>query len=195
MLTEVKNRIGEKNRVNLLRLWQDPIYRQKMVAKHRGRKMPSGCDRTGTIPWNKGLSSETSFALKELSEARTGIGNPMFGKGAWNSGKKLPQFSGENHPNWVKDRTKIKAYQSERNNAEYKQWRMRILEIYNWQCVMCGERKKKIIADHIYSWANYPRLRYCDENGQTLCFDCHKIKTRYENMLNTNIIYSTIWEK
>src|SRR3989344_5447698 len=29
-----------------------------------------------------------------------GKGNPAYGKKSWNSGKKLPQFSGENHPFW-----------------------------------------------------------------------------------------------
>lgn len=194
MLTEVKKRIGEKNSINMLLLRQDPVYRKKMSDAAKGRKMPTGCDRTGTLAWNSGLNKGNSEYGKKLSKARMGNANPMYNRKSWNSGKTYPEFSGENHPRWVADRTKIKAYQSERNNSEYKQWRIKVLNRDNWQCIFCGERKRKMIADHIYSWSQYVRLRYCVENGQALCFDCHKVKTRYENTKNTNIIYST-WEK
>lgn len=192
---ETKAKIGVANKAKMLLLWKNPIHRERMILAHKGRKSSKG----KVFGWSTGLTKETHPGLMSLSVklaiSRIGQGNPMYGRKAWNSGKKLPQFSGENHPNWIKDRTKIKAYQSERNNAEYKQWRMKVLKIYAWQCLMCGQKKSKMIADHVYSWANYLRIRYCVENGQALCEDCHKIKTRYENMINTNIIYSTIWEK
>lgn len=37
-------------------------------------------------PWNKGLSAETSPIYKRMSEERSGAGNPMFGREAWNLG-------------------------------------------------------------------------------------------------------------
>jgi predicted XRE-type DNA-binding protein len=37
-------------------------------------------------PWNKGLTPETSPIYKRMSEERTGDGNPMAGREAWNRG-------------------------------------------------------------------------------------------------------------
>lgn len=36
----------------------------------------------------------------KLSKKYLGSGNPMFGKTAWSKGKKRPEISGENHPNY-----------------------------------------------------------------------------------------------
>ena len=93
-------------------------------------------------------------------------------------GRTFPERTKENHWNWKKDRSQIKGYWKERNNPEYKKWRKAIFERDDYRCMDCGERKGEIEADHIYSWAKYPRLRYILENGQTLCKICHKIKTR-----------------
>jgi len=42
----------------------------------------------------------TEEAKKRISERYKGAGNPMYGKKSWNSGKRIPRMSGENHPNW-----------------------------------------------------------------------------------------------
>ena len=61
----------------------------------------------------------------------------------------------------------------------------------NYRCMFCGEIKKgEMQADHIFSWKNFYRLRYFLENGQTLCRECHKIKTKFE-LRKTNVIFAT----
>lgn len=54
----------------------------------------------------------TDAMRKKMAESKMGDKNPMFGKKAWNSGKKLPQMSGENHPNykggWIQDGYKFR---------------------------------------------------------------------------------------
>src|SRR3990167_2808929 len=49
---------------------------------------------------NKFKVDWTPEMRKKMSEKYMGKGNPAYGKKSWNSGKKLPQFSGENHPFW-----------------------------------------------------------------------------------------------
>ena len=81
-----------------------------------------------------------------------------------------------------------------RNDPEYKQWRLRVLNKDNYRCLFCGEIKKgEMEADHVYSWKDYPKIRYSVENGQTLCRECHKIKTKYELRRNTNVIFATCY--
>ena len=60
---------------------------------------------------------------------------------------------------------------------EYKKWRTSVFERDNFSCIKCGMNKTYLHADHIKSWKDYPELRYEISNGQTLCIDCHYVKT------------------
>lgn len=63
------------------------------------------------------------------------------------------------------------------STVRYKNWRKAVFERDGYKCVLCGYSDGRIIqADHIKSWAKYPKLRYKVENGRTLCKPCH-IKT------------------
>ena len=60
-------------------------------------------------------------------------------------------------------------------------------------CFDCGEFKSgRMEVNHIYSWKDYPRLRYELLNLEVLCKDCHKVKTlaqiRYKKL--ENLIYN-----
>jgi len=99
-------------------------------------------------------------------------------------------LQGEKHYKWIKDRTLLKRREV-KDGSLYKQWRKTILERDDYRCMDCGEIKKgKMEADHIYSWAKFPRLRYEVENGQTLCQNCHRIKTNFELRKNANVIFA-----
>jgi 5-methylcytosine-specific restriction endonuclease McrA len=123
--------------------------------------------KEGHIPWNKGLTykhSPETIAKMTLHRPR-----------------------GENHWNWKGDKA-IKKNQ--RNDPAYKQWRLKVLKRDEYQCFDCGEVKRgQMEADHIYSWKNYPRLRYVLENGQTLCADCHLVKTKAQLRGDYKLIY------
>lgn len=94
-------------------------------------------------------------------------------------GRKQPHCQGEKHWNWkggiTKESEKIRC------SMEYKQWRDAVFKRDNWSCVICGDRNylgriRTLVlnADHIKSFAHYPKLRFDINNGRTLCLDCHQ---------------------
>ena len=118
----------------------------------------------------------TAETKKHQSKIKVGEKNPMYGKTSWNKGMKFPERSGENHPNWIKDRTKVKRYYLERQDAEYKQWVIAIKKRDNNSCRIedskCSGHK---IAHHIKGWTKYKKLRYVISNGIILCVFHHKL--------------------
>lgn len=92
---------------------------------------------------------------------------------AWNKGLKFPQFSGENHPRYIKDRSKL-IKQNRRNDSAYKDWRMNVYRRDGFMCMLKDDNcKGRIESHHIYSWAEFPELRYDINNGITLCHAHH----------------------
>ena len=59
-------------------------------------------------------------------------------------------------------------------------WRKAIFQRDDYRCLDCGERGGELNADHIFPFSKYPRLRFMLENGQTLCKNCHKQKTKMD---------------
>ena len=55
-------------------------------------------------------------------------------------------------------------------------------------CFDCGE-VKALEINHIYPWAKYPRLRYEVLNGEMICKDCHKVKTRAQMAKQNKLVY------
>ena len=67
-----------------------------------------------------------------------------------------------------------------RSSIEYKLWREAVFKRDNFNCVWCGS-KKQIESDHIKPFADYPELRFCIDNGRTLCHECHKKTDTYKS--------------
>lgn len=96
-----------------------------------------------------------------------------------------PHYKGESHYRWIKDRTKIKQYWTERSNPEYKQWRKRVYERDSLKCKMHNsDCHGKIYAHHILGWTAFPELRYEVDNGITLCHFHHPRKRADEARLS-----------
>ena len=76
-----------------------------------------------------------------------------------------------------------------RNSRETAIWRDAVLKRDAYQCGFCGKVGGKIQADHILPFALYPEKRFDVNNGQTLCKECHKFKTRIDRYFYDN--YST----
>lgn len=57
--------------------------------------------------------------------------------------------------------------------VEYRIWRTSVFKRDNYTCQICNEYGGMLHADHIKSWAEYPKLRLEVDNGRTLCVPCH----------------------
>lgn len=64
--------------------------------------------------------------------------------------------------------------------SEQRRFRKAVLKRDNYTCVICGQKNKPLIADHIKPYAFYPELREVIDNGRTLCKDCN-YETTYIN--------------
>ncbi len=67
------------------------------------------------------------------------------------------------------------------NSPEYKAWRYGVFTRDGWKCVMCPS-KEGIEAHHIKRWVDFPKLRYVNSNGVTLCKNCHEMVTNKEHL-------------
>lgn len=86
--------------------------------------------------------------------------------------------SGENHHNWKGGITPKNHLW--RTSPEYVKWRKSVLARDNYTCQDCGDRSYKgrgerviLHVHHIFSFADFPELRYEVWNGVTLCRVCH----------------------
>ena len=61
-----------------------------------------------------------------------------------------------------------------RNLFELRKWRKEVFSRDNYTCKICGERGARLNAHHLYSWFDYPDMRFNLENGVTLCRKHHK---------------------
>ncbi len=123
---------------------------------------------------------ENPEILKELSIRMKGNKHAV-GTPAWNSGKPYPQVSGNKNPNWKggvskKNKTERQLFME---TLEYKKWRKSVFERDNYTCQECKIRGKKLNADHIKPYSQFPELRTDIDNGRTLCESCHKKTDTY----------------
>lgn len=107
--------------------------------------------KKGMVPWNRG---KIGYMGANKTSFRKGF-NP------WNKGMGMATED-----------------QKLRWSDQYKEWRTNVFKRDNWKCVLCGAIGK-IEADHIKSYALYPKLRLKVKNGRTLCRECHKKTDTY----------------
>jgi len=110
----------------------------------------------------------TKIHKKRMSEAQSKLEKP------WTS-KRNYEHRGENHPCWKGGISSIDARL--RRTKESKDWIQKVLWRDKHTCVKCRS-KKNLQADHIKPFSLFPESRLDINNGQTLCKDCHKIKTK-----------------
>lgn len=70
-----------------------------------------------------------------------------------------------------------------RNCEQYKEWRTSVFTRDGFTCQICGKVGGKLNAHHIKHFATHIDLRYCVDNGITLCEKCHKEVHRRERQL------------
>jgi NUMOD3 motif/HNH endonuclease len=162
-----ESKIGNKNPMFGISPWNKGIHlpikmRKKISESHKGER---------NFMFGKHHSEETRV---KISESVSGEKHPMFGK-------HLPEITrlkisnkkkGSNHHNWKGGVTPINV--SIRNSSEYKIWRTLVFQRDHYTCQKCGEIGGNLCAHHIRPFSKYPLLRFDINNGQTLCFNCHK---------------------
>lgn len=132
--------------------------------------------KIGKLAWNK--RKFCSLQCKRLAWKPYNKGST-----SWNKNKKMTNSTRvkmsqsktrEKHPNWKNGKTA--KNQVERNRPQYKKWVFKIYQRDQFTCQFpgCKQKKEKINAHHIKTWAKYPELRFSIENGITLCVKCHK---------------------
>jgi 5-methylcytosine-specific restriction endonuclease McrA len=102
----------------------------------------------------------------------------------------------------IKPRTYHLKEHIQRGGIVYTEWRKDVYKRDNYTCQICGissnnlkKISKKIHADHIKSFAYYPKLRYDINNGRTLCEDCHKKTENYGIKSRSQILKPYLEEK
>ena len=178
--------------------------RIKIGKKNKGRH-PKMEFKKGQIPWNKGkkgkvLSEETK---RKIGDSHRGIKKgPMkedtkekirkthIGKKHKPHSEETKRKIGDKHkgrffgggfklgnknPVWKGGISKLRDRHD--RTARYKKWRINIFQRDNWTCQTCGERGMQV--HHIKSWVKYPKLRFEEDNGVTLCIECHKLTDNY----------------
>lgn len=91
-------------------------------------------------------------------------------------------YSGPRHYAWNPNREEVKR--NERNDPEYKQWRMKVWIRDNFKCRIANQDcDGRIEAHHILGWSEYVELRYEVNNGITLCHAHHPKRRAEEKRL------------
>lgn len=144
-----------------------------LQKKIQGILAHNKCAKGKTFEEIFGKEKAAQMKLK-MSLAHTGAKRP------WNS---VPGRTGENHPRWYKDRTKVKR-KDQRNDPAYKVWRKAVWSRDNFVCQLKdGNCAGKIISHHILPWRSHADARYDVKNGITLCHYHHPRKVVDEKRL------------
>ena len=107
-----------------------------------------------------------------------------FGKfEVWNKGIKIDRDTHPTFGNWKggitpQDKIDRKRF-SETISKE-------VFERDDYTCQICLQRGKRLHADHIKSWYEYPELRFDIDNCRTLCVPCHYYITFKKKMSPNN---------
>lgn len=176
-----ESRLRRRDRLGYI---NSPEAVQKMAAARRGKSRPlnvrlrmSEYIKDHPIRGKGWHHSEET--LKKLSIAK--IGRP------------IPALRGANNAHWKGGITPL--HRQIRHSLEYAIWRRAVFERDDYRCFDCGAKSGEtsstvvLEADHIYPFAQFPRLRFMVENGRTLCNPCHRIRTSAQYSATAKLVY------
>ena len=150
--------------------WTNPQNRERFLAATRNKRM-SAASRSLISVASKRLWQRPGYAERMLELNRA---TPR--SETWRRNLSEAQ-QGSKGNNWQGGKTA--ANKIIHHSVEWKLWREAVFKRDNWTCVFCGMRGKELHPDHIKPFASYPALRFCVENGRTLCAPCHRKTDTY----------------
>lgn len=120
--------------------------KEKLRIALKGRQPPN---------MGKQFSAETRLKMRLAK-----LGKPT----PWNLGSKNHFWKGG----------KTEEVRALRASARYRAWRLAVFTRDRFTCVLCRQVGRRLNADHIKSFSEFPLLRFDVSNGRTLCLECHK---------------------
>ena len=120
------------------------------TEKHKANKALSGGNfLKGNVPWNKGKTGLQQSKRKGTVSIET---------------------RGEKNPNW-KGGASTKQHIIRTSN-QYRSWKEQVLNRDGSVCKKCEAITTTV--HHLYSFRDYPELRFEVDNGVTICTTCHR---------------------
>ena len=166
---ETRKKQSEAKKKNPVRYWLG-----KKRPNMEWLKNPEVGRKISKARMGHSVSKEARQKISKVQKGKHHSPRTEFKKGqrSVNFGKKRPERTGVNNPNWkggkVSENLKI------RHSVEMKLWRIAVFERDNYTCVFCFKRGGELNADHIKPFALFPELRFAIDNGRTLCVPCHR---------------------
>lgn len=133
----------------------------------------------------KARSQETR---KKISETRLRIGYS-----SWSKGKKCPQFSEQNNPNWRGGISKTLI--GVRQSKEYRSWRNRVFERDNYTCQISGVQSRHgVEAHHIVSFSQLiHKYNITTYEGSMVCAELWDINNGITMLKSVHRAYHEIY--
>src|SRR3990167_8357429 len=124
--------------------------KQKMRKVKLGNKLSAAHKKAiGDATRGKHHSEE---AKRKMSEWHMGKKHSIETRHKMSEVFKYRNWSGENHPQWIKDRTQL-AKKQKRNDYAYQNWRRLVWQRDNWKCkIENTDCNGRIVAHHILPW-------------------------------------------
>jgi uncharacterized C2H2 Zn-finger protein len=154
--------LGDRNEVTLVCVVCGKSYEKAKVASENSKYCSPQCSGKGRIKTEKRICKGCGEIFIVCPSSK----NIFCSHNCYSN-----FIKGENSYLWKGGITseRVKA----RTNPEYNEWRKKVFARDNYTCVYCGNRNP-LHAHHIFSFADFPELRYEIYNGETVCISCHE---------------------
>jgi len=133
----------------------------------------NGFNRSGEDHWNYG-GNMTEETKRKISDSISGENHPCYGKPLSKEARERLRKANTGRTGPLNGRWKGGiTYEKDqiRTTWKYRQWKKRVLERDDGECVKCGDPSH--LVHHILSLTDYPDEIFADDNGITVCFPCH----------------------
>lgn len=126
------------------------------------------------------LKRNKIYGISEETAKKIGDGNR--GKKRTLEDKKKQSLRNKEDGRWKKEKNPAwkggcdrQKRDEEYGSVEYNDWRRKVFERDHFTCALCGKIGGKLQAHHIKTRGKYPELTLDENNGITLCKECHEM--------------------